>query len=72
MTPEERLAEADRLIDEIDDLLADFAKDKTANINRLVYDINFSIRMFRLKQPSTVPDPNWNNVELEEKETLEK
>ena len=70
MTPEEKLVEADRLIDNIDDLLFDFTTYKTNNSDALIYNIEYVIRRYRLEHPSTVPDENW--TELAEKETLER
>jgi hypothetical protein len=67
-----QLVEADRLIDKVDDLLSDFVKGKSNNTNALIISIEYTIRKYRLNHPSTVPDENWNVLEQEEKETLER
>jgi hypothetical protein len=66
-----QLVEADRLIDDIDAMISSYRKGEMTN-QVLVYDLNLLIRNYRKGNPSTVPDENWNNVEQEEKETLER
>jgi hypothetical protein len=66
-----KLVEADRLIDEIDELHQGYCQGRFAHGVSLLR-INEAIRFYRRKHPSTAPDENWNVLEQEEKETLER
>jgi hypothetical protein len=63
-----QLVEADRLIDEVRKVSIDsYISDDMA-----IRHIACLVAEYRRKNPSTVPDENWNVLEQEEKETLER
>jgi hypothetical protein len=66
-----KLVEADRLIDNIDDVTMQFLKGAIKNGSELALSIDFLVRQYRHGHPSTVPDENWNVLEQEEKEIIE-